>query len=82
MGVTSTALMLGNLVGPLVGGAVAGAFGLRVVFFVSAATFAVLLAGLYPRVREPERVAPGAAGPGAAMPGAAAPGAVTPGPPR
>jgi MFS transporter, DHA1 family, multidrug resistance protein len=55
MGVTSTALMLGNLTGPLIGGAVAGSFGLRSVFFVATAVFVLLLAGLYPKMREPAR---------------------------
>jgi DHA1 family multidrug resistance protein-like MFS transporter len=53
MGVTSTALMLGNLCGPLVGGAVAGSFGLRSVFVLSTAVFVALLAVLYPRLAEP-----------------------------
>jgi len=55
MGVTSTALMLGNLMGPLIGGAVAGHFGLRSVFFLSTGVFLAILAGLYPRVLEPSR---------------------------
>ena len=55
MGVTSTALMMGNLVGPLVGGAVAGLFGFRMMFFLSAAVFLAILVGLYPRVVEPSR---------------------------
>lgn len=55
MGVTSTALMLGNLTGPLIGGAVAGSFGLRSVFFVSTGVFVVLLLSLYPRMAEPAR---------------------------
>jgi DHA1 family multidrug resistance protein-like MFS transporter len=55
MGVTSTALMLGNLMGPLVGGAVAGSFGLRAVFVLSTAMFVVLFAALYPRLQEPAR---------------------------
>jgi len=55
MGVTSTALMLGNLCGPLVGGAVAGSFGLRSVFVLATGVFVVLLAGVYPRVTEPAR---------------------------
>ena len=55
MGVTSTALMLGNLCGPLVGGAVAGSFGLRSVFVLATGVFVVLLAGVYPRVAEPAR---------------------------
>jgi len=55
MGVTSTALMMGNLMGPLVGGAVAGRFGLRSVFFLSTAVFVGVLIGLYPRVVEPSR---------------------------
>ncbi len=55
MGVTSTALMLGNLMGPLVGGAVAGKFGLRSVFFLSTAVFFAILVGLFPRVVDPSR---------------------------
>lgn len=54
MGVTSTALMLGNLLGPLVGGAVAGRLGLRSVFFLSTVALLFILAALYPGVREPE----------------------------
>lgn len=57
MGVTSTALMLGNLMGPLVGGAVAGAFGLRTVFFLSTAVFVLIFFALHPRIVEPERTA-------------------------
>ncbi len=53
MGVTSTALMLGNMLGPLVGGVLAGVFGLRAVFFVSGAVFFVVLFGLWPRIEEP-----------------------------
>jgi len=55
MGVTSTALMLGNLAGPLIGGTVAGSFGPRSVFFLATGVFVVLLAGLYPRLEEPPR---------------------------
>jgi DHA1 family multidrug resistance protein-like MFS transporter len=55
MGVTSTALMLGNLTGPLIGGAVAGSFGLRSVFVLATAVLAVLLLTLYPRMVEPAR---------------------------
>lgn len=54
MGVTSTALMLGNLMGPLVGGAVAGRLGLRSVFFLSAAVLLAILLVLHPGVREPD----------------------------
>jgi DHA1 family multidrug resistance protein-like MFS transporter len=54
MGVTSTALMLGNLMGPLVGGAVAGRFGLRSVFFLSTAALLIILVILFPGVREPD----------------------------
>jgi MFS family permease len=54
MGVTSTALMLGNLMGPLVGGAVAGRLGLRSVFFLSTAALLIILVILFPGVREPE----------------------------
>jgi MFS family permease len=50
--------MLGNLCGPLVGGAVAGSFGLRSVFVLSTAVFVALLAVLYPRLAEPARTDP------------------------
>ena len=50
MGVTSTALMLGNLCGPLVGGAVAGSFDWSV-FVLATGVFVVLLVGVYPRGR-------------------------------
>ncbi len=53
MGVTSTALMLGNLMGPLVGGAVAGRLGLRSVFFLSTAALFLIFSMVYPGVREP-----------------------------
>lgn len=55
LGVTSTALMVGNLMGPLVGGAVAGAFGLRSIFFISTAVFIMILVFLIPRIEEPGR---------------------------
>lgn len=55
LGITSTALMLGNLMGPLLGGTLAGAFGLRTIFFVSAAVFLVILTLLLPIIQEPER---------------------------
>jgi DHA1 family multidrug resistance protein-like MFS transporter len=58
MGVTSTALMLGNLTGPLIGGAVAGSFGLRSVFFLATAVLVALLVSLYPRMAEPDREEP------------------------
>ena len=58
MGVTSTALMVGNLLGPLSGGAMAAAFGLRSVFFLATGALVVVLALLFPRIREPERSAP------------------------
>lgn len=55
IGVTSTALMLGNMLGPLVGGAMAGVFGFRAVFFLSSAVFFVILGALWPKIVEPER---------------------------
>jgi DHA1 family multidrug resistance protein-like MFS transporter len=58
MGVTSTALMLGNLTGPLVGGALAGHFGLRSVFFLSAGVLVLLLLAVHPRLREPQEAGP------------------------
>ena len=56
LGITSTALMLGNLMGPLLGGVIAAAFGHRSIFFVSAAVFFGILVFLMPRIREPERL--------------------------
>lgn len=56
LGITSTALMLGNLMGPLLGGMIAGAFGLRSIFFVSASVLLAILVFLLPRIREPERL--------------------------
>jgi len=55
LGITSTALMLGNLMGPLLGGVIAAAFGLRSIFFVSTAVFLAILVFLFPRIQEPER---------------------------
>jgi DHA1 family multidrug resistance protein-like MFS transporter len=55
LGITSTALMLGNLMGPLLGGVIAGAFGLRSIFFVSTAVFLAIVVFLLPRIQEPER---------------------------
>ena len=58
-GITASAMFLGNSLGPLIGGVIAAAFGLRWVFLV---TGAVLLAqsrlGLLPgaRIRGPPRV--------------------------
>jgi MFS transporter, DHA1 family, multidrug resistance protein len=70
LGITSTALMLGNLMGPLLGGVIAGAFGLRSIFFVSTAVFLAIALFLLPRVKEPERhEAPQAALPGVALDG-------------
>jgi MFS family permease len=47
--------MLGNMGGTLSGGALAGVFGFRPVFFVSSILFFVILLGLWPRIEEPER---------------------------
>jgi DHA1 family multidrug resistance protein-like MFS transporter len=55
LGVTSTALMLGNMAGPLVGGTIAGVFGLRAVFILSGVVFFAVLWGLWPRIEEPDR---------------------------
>jgi len=55
LGITSTALMLGNLMGPLLGGVIAAALGLRSIFFVSTAVFLAILVFLLPRIQEPER---------------------------
>jgi MFS family permease len=55
LGVTSTALMLGNMAGPLLGGTVAGVFGLRAVFIVSGLVLFAIYWTLWPRIEEPDR---------------------------
>jgi DHA1 family multidrug resistance protein-like MFS transporter len=55
-GITSSAMFLGNSLGPISGGAVAAAFGLRWVFLVTGAVLLANLAWVYHRV--PEYVAP------------------------
>ncbi len=55
LGVTSTALMLGNMAGPLLGGTVAGVFGLRAVFIVSGLVLFTIYLTLWPRIEEPDR---------------------------
>ena len=59
LGVTSTALMLGNMAGPLLGGTVAGVFGLRAVFIVSGVVLFAIYLALWPRIEEPDRRAEG-----------------------
>ena len=49
-GVTASAMFLGNSLGPLTGGAVAAAFGLRWVFLVTAAVLLVNLIWVYYKV--------------------------------
>ena len=51
-GITSSSMFLGNSMGPLTGGAVAAAFGLRWVFLVTAAVLLVNLVWVYYRVPE------------------------------
>ena len=51
-GITASAMFLGNSIGPLSGGAVAAAFGLRWVFVVTAAVLLVNLVWVYYRVSE------------------------------
>ena len=51
-GITSSSMFLGNSMGPLTGGAVAAAFGLRSVFLVTAAVLRVNLVWVYYRVPE------------------------------
>ncbi|MBV9858689.1 MAG: MFS transporter [Alphaproteobacteria bacterium] len=51
-GMTSSAMFLGNSLGPLMGGAVAAAFGLRWVFLLTAAVLLVNLVWVYRRVPE------------------------------
>jgi hypothetical protein len=56
LGVTSTAMMLGNMAGPLLGGTVAGVFGLRAVFIVSGIVLFAIYWTLWPRLQEPDRI--------------------------
>ena len=51
-GITASATFLGNSLGPLTGGAVAAAFGLRWVFLVTAAVLLANLLWVYYRVPE------------------------------
>src|SRR6201997_721197 len=51
-GITASAMFLGNSMGPLTGGAVAAAFGLRWVFLVTAAVLLANLIWVYYRVPE------------------------------
>ena len=51
-GMTSSAMFLGNSLGPLIGGAIAAGFGLRWVFLVTAAVMAANLVWVYYRVPE------------------------------
>jgi len=51
-GITASAMFLGNSLGPLTGGAVAAAFGLRWVFLVTAAVLLANLLWVYYRVPE------------------------------
>ena len=51
-GITASAMFLGNSMGPLTGGAVAAAFGLRWVFLVTAAVLLANLVWVYYRVPE------------------------------
>jgi len=51
-GMTSSAMFLGNSLGPLIGGAIAAGFGLRWVFLLTAAVMTVNLVWVYYRVPE------------------------------
>ena len=51
-GITAAAMFLGNSMGPLTGGAVAAAFGLRWVFLVTSAVLLANLLWVYYRVPE------------------------------
>jgi DHA1 family multidrug resistance protein-like MFS transporter len=51
-GMTSSAMFMGNSLGPLMGGAVAASFGLSWVFLLTAAVMAANLAWVYYRVPE------------------------------
>ncbi|HVC57507.1 MAG TPA: MFS transporter [Stellaceae bacterium] len=51
-GMTSSAMFMGNSLGPLMGGAVAASFGLRWVFLLTAAVMAMNLVWVYYRVPE------------------------------
>src|SRR5438552_4301314 len=51
-GMTSSAMFLGNSLGPLMGGAIAASFGLRWVFLLTAAVMAANLVWVYYRVPE------------------------------
>lgn len=51
-GMTSSAMFMGNSLGPLLGGAVAASFGLHWVFLMTAAVMAANLAWVYSRVPE------------------------------
>ena len=63
MGLTSSAIMMGNLVGPIAGGMFAAAAGIRPVFVASGAMLAVAALatrGLVPAIAAPPVAAPGA----------------------
>ncbi len=51
-GITSSAMFMGNSLGPLMGGAIAASFGLRWVFLLTAAVMAANLVWVYYRVPE------------------------------
>jgi len=51
-GMTSSAMFMGNSLGPLMGGAIAASFGLRWVFLLTAAVMAANLVWVYYRVPE------------------------------
>ena len=46
MGLTSSAIMLGSVIGPLLGGGLAAAVGIRWVFLVAASVLAISAAGV------------------------------------
>ena len=57
-GMTSSAMFLGNSLGPLLGGAIAASFGLHWVFLMTAVVMAANLVWVYRRVPEYGRPAP------------------------
>ena len=61
-GITASATFLGNSLGPLTGGAVAAAFGLRWVFLVTAAVLLVNLLWVYYRVHDESVLSPANSG--------------------
>jgi DHA1 family multidrug resistance protein-like MFS transporter len=64
-GASATASLLGAFLGPLMGGSVAGAFGLRLVFVATGLLFLATLGWVFVAVRDPPKLASPGAAPGA-----------------